>query len=580
MSDSKRSWFGVIFGMVFFCAGMAVAYTTAVRTVISHFSSADWVMVPTEIVELEFKNHHGSDSTTYSVRGRYTYYYNGASYTNTRVSFNKGSDNFGDYWQDLYARLNQDRRFENAMAWVNPDSPSESVLDRTFRWANIGFGAIFAVLFGGIGGFVAWASWRTSSRPRRNARLQRSSGLAQSSTSFNGEGISSKEKSGGFALIAFGGLFFAVGSFMSAMILPKELANENYPALLVLVFVLVGAGIMGAGIKHMMAYRRFGPTPLFLDPISPGVGGECGAWFVLASEGLMSSLQADAELRAQLCCLRRYKSGDDTKSKIIWKASSPVHTSLASGGVKAACKFDVPADCTPSREWSNRSSIEWELLVEGDFSSHGMGKLSRSWEVFMDDSPSSARSQITLPQTFLDKAESAAQKAASNSALSQINLIESGHHVELLSAAGRYIMSSIMGVLFGAIFAGMGVFTVGQDWWPGYIFIGVGALIGLASLFSLGSGVRARFDTRARTVLIKRSWFGIVFSSSESSIVDSSQFFTKRTSSTQSGSKSTEYYSLYIRNNLSDGKKHKVAESIEGEEAVEALKAELISKLF
>ncbi|GAA6136931.1 hypothetical protein NBRC116583_06780 [Arenicella sp. 4NH20-0111] len=568
MSSSKRSWVGVIFGMVFFCAGMAVAYNTALRTVITYVSSADWDLVPATIENLELKNHHGSDATTYSVRGRYNYYYQGYDYSSTRISFSNGSDNFGDYWHDLYARLNQDRRYENVMAWVNPDAPHEAVLDRTLRWASIGFGAVFAIMFGGIGGLVAWASWRNEPTSVRRPVLD------------VGKGIASKEKTGGLGLLVLGGIFFGVGSIMASMILPRELERDNYPALLILVFVLVGVGIMWAAVKQLLAYRRFGPTPLYLDPSEPGVGGEFGAWFVLASNHQNQHVYERAQFNATLCCLRHYKSGDDSKTDILWKEFAPVFTSLSSGGTKAACKLDVPADCAPSSERSNGDSIEWELSIDGDLSEHGLGKFSRSWEVFLDQFPSSQVSAISMPQAFLDNAELAAQKSASDSALRQISVDESGHGIDVISAAGRSIVSSIMGIVFGCIFVGMGVFTVGQDWWPGYLFIGIGALIALASLFSLGSAIDAHFDTQARKVRVRRSWLGVVFSSKEISLNDPSQFTVKRTSSTQSGSKSTEYYALYVRKNHSSDSKHKVAESIEGKEAVEALKAMLVEKLF
>ena len=59
------------------------------------------------------------------------------------VALSNISDNFGSYWGDLYQKLRKERSRNNVRAWVNPSNPSESFLDRTFRWGNVAFGSLF-----------------------------------------------------------------------------------------------------------------------------------------------------------------------------------------------------------------------------------------------------------------------------------------------------------------------------------------------------------------------------------------------------------------------------------------------------
>jgi hypothetical protein len=119
-----------------------------------------WQAVTGEISSVEF--HSGSSRTAkYGVAHRvvaaYRYSVDGVGYMGDRIGVQPSgySDSVGDYHQRMYGELLRARRAGEVLVWVNPDDPSESVLDREIRWEVVrflgGFGLVFA--FGG-GAFV------------------------------------------------------------------------------------------------------------------------------------------------------------------------------------------------------------------------------------------------------------------------------------------------------------------------------------------------------------------------------------------------------------------------------------------
>lgn len=157
LQNSESSWSGALFGAIFLAAGLFAGYFIAGHTLLGYATSSNWIEVPATIYHIDLDSQPG-DSTTYSVSGSYTYEFNGQQYRGNRISLDIGNDNIGRYWQNLATSLRADAAGNEATAFVNPDTPQESVLDRTIRWEKILFGLVFLVLFGGVGCFFIWAS--------------------------------------------------------------------------------------------------------------------------------------------------------------------------------------------------------------------------------------------------------------------------------------------------------------------------------------------------------------------------------------------------------------------------------------
>ena len=52
-------------------------------------------------------------------------------------------------------------------------------------------------------------------------------------------------------------------------------------------------------------YRKLGPSPLFLDPLVPGVGSQLGGSFKLNVPGSHSTGGMNTQLQARLLCSRK-----------------------------------------------------------------------------------------------------------------------------------------------------------------------------------------------------------------------------------------------------------------------------------
>jgi len=74
-------------------------------------------------------------------------------------------------WIQVEARLSSGgystHRGDTILIYINPDDPSDAVIDRGARWAMIGFKSIFLFVFGGIGLGLLNFIWRAPNRERQ-----------------------------------------------------------------------------------------------------------------------------------------------------------------------------------------------------------------------------------------------------------------------------------------------------------------------------------------------------------------------------------------------------------------------------
>ncbi len=118
----------------------------------------DWVRVKATVDSYD----RGAGSVTYR------YMFDGVEHRGDRLGANPigGTDDI-DGWHDGMATLitaAQDGS-KPLTVWVNPDNPSESMVDRTVRWKLGAFIVPFAFGFGGVGLVALWIFLRTLVRP-------------------------------------------------------------------------------------------------------------------------------------------------------------------------------------------------------------------------------------------------------------------------------------------------------------------------------------------------------------------------------------------------------------------------------
>ena len=112
--------------------------------------------------------------------------------------------------------------------------------------------------------------------------------------------------------------FCGMGVMFTFPMLPEELRNGNYKALLVLIFPLIGVGLLAAFVRGMLAQRRYGDCFFELASIPGAVGGTL--------EGMIQTgarLMPEHALHLNLSCIRRVVSGSgknrSTQESILWQ---------------------------------------------------------------------------------------------------------------------------------------------------------------------------------------------------------------------------------------------------------------------
>ena len=147
----KGKIFMFLFALPFFGIGVWMGYSVGTH-LYDAWQMRSWVPVQAQLHNAGYETHSGDDSDTYEAYAEFSYQYNEQLYVSQRVSLAGGSDNIGDYQQDLGRRLGSAlSRRETVTAWGDPGNPSNAVIDRTLRWGLMGFKSIFFFVFGGVG---------------------------------------------------------------------------------------------------------------------------------------------------------------------------------------------------------------------------------------------------------------------------------------------------------------------------------------------------------------------------------------------------------------------------------------------
>jgi hypothetical protein len=149
--------------------------------------------------------------------------------------------------------------------------------------------------------------------------------------------------------------------------LPGEIIEkENYPALLGLLFPLVGIGLIVVAVRKTIQRRKYGNC-LFLMERVPGILGGEVTGTVLIPRGL----PAAETLALRLSCIhmKRQRSGKGTSTSedVLWQTEQSV-VRLSSTGEGAAqgapVRFRVPYDASPTGEMDDNNSIFWKLETD------------------------------------------------------------------------------------------------------------------------------------------------------------------------------------------------------------------------
>jgi len=391
----------LIFGLAFAAGGVFFLFQTAVPTWQDWRAMQGWQSASAQLLSVS-----GSENQT---NARYRYDFDGATYEGERVYVAAFNDNIGSYHTELLGRLKRyERTHEPVQIWVNPQDPTQAVIDRDMRWGLFALMTVFCSVFILIGLGIMYGSSRASVRratPGRPSLIQLRREWRQKSRDpqftenfleyakqraaeyeqppveqaqhldwhlrkgWGKSSIRSEAKRGVFVIWGFAVVWNAI----SAPVLfafPNELAKSNYAVLIGLLFPLVGLYLLYQALRATNEYRRFGIVVFEMDPYPGGIGGNVGGHILVPRLDYGTATAPTSKLTVRLECVYSYMSGSgDNRSRsesIKWVEEGTPQIESAPEGVSLGFRFTVP-DNLPEADVEQSGNYHfWRLSVNGD----------------------------------------------------------------------------------------------------------------------------------------------------------------------------------------------------------------------
>lgn len=300
----------------------------------------------------------------------------------------------------------------------------------------------------------------------------------------------------------------------------------------VFLFPLIGVVLLVYAIRSTLEWRRFGATPLNMDPFPAVIGGDVGG-------EILVKLPNDPAMRCEvtLSCIHSYMSGSGKNrsrhESVKWQDSGYARIIRdGSSRTRLQFKFTVPDDLPQSENISD-SYYLWRLNIKSELPGPD---LLRSFVIPVFRMPDQ-KSTITV--------DSPSYRPIGTARLSAASLLPvvrgSGSTLELYYPVLRRPFSHMMGFIFGGFFAGIGLFLWTEAaregamlYFMSSIFILLGGGTMLAMIYALFNTLWVRFD--GRNIHTVRRFFGLsVLQTTLAYNTITDIFEHKTSSSTQNG---------------------------------------------
>ena len=495
-----RSWALVVFGIPFFAVGIYFLGTTA-HALYDVVRMASWPQTQGTLTSARTHSDSSADSTTYHAAAQYRYWVGGVEYTGNRVSIHGGSDNVGEFQRRLGSQLEfMYSNREPVPIYYNPGDPADAVLNRDMRWEMIGFKSIFIFAFGGAGlGMMIFGlrGKRTIVSPETAHKPW----LARPEWADNR--IRSSARSGMYAIWFFSIVWNAV-SLPAIFIVPDVWRKEGALALIILLFPLVGMGMIYWALKLTREWRRFGNTPLTLDPFPGAIGGDVGGEIELRVP-----YEPALACEVTLGSLYSYESGSgedrSRQERVDWQDSGYAQVERTAQGMRLRFRFAVPAGLRASEEERGDDYNFWRLSIKAELPG---GDLNRSFTIPVYPTGENSRFQQ------LDTGKAVPQGVPELKAESLLPLRRNGTARELYYPMLRQPWFALMFIVVGSVFAITGIMLWGKVhheggglYFLGGMFTLMGSMVALGGFYAGFTSLYVAWD--GKQVLTVRCLFGI-----------------------------------------------------------------------
>lgn len=366
LSDSKPAGQGclTLFALPFAIVGLVVLWFT-VKPLLDTWQARGWPQSPATIERVELVSHAGDDGSSYQVEAAYSYVVDGQTYQGHQVSADATADS--DYEGNRRIADQLQAHVGRAGSWrarVDPDNPRNALLVTDIRWGKLGMMALLGLLFAGVGIGLMIAA-RRSARGQASER-QLAQDFPDKPWLWRRQWRSGVLHPDGGAELVMLGLFVLVWNAISlpaVLAFEKEWSSGNLWMLLVLLFPLIGIGMVVYWLRKWRHYRRFGKLRLRLKPMPGRVGGELAGDIELHGE-----LPQGASVVLTLSVSNRQVRGSgknkSTNESLLWEQQQDARVSRI--GLERAIiplRFNIP-EGLPASSWMNfRDQLVWRLRV-------------------------------------------------------------------------------------------------------------------------------------------------------------------------------------------------------------------------
>ncbi len=551
----KGKVFLVLFSLPFAGVGVWMGWSIAEAM----FESAQmkaWQPVQAQLESAGYETHHGEDSTTYQAYARYRYSANGQTYRGDRVSLFSGNDNIGSYQQDTGRRLQSMwQSGQTVTVYFDPEQPSNSIVDRDLRWGMIGFRSIFFFVFGGVGfGLLVFAIRAQAKKDPEDPAYADAPWLVNDG--WQSPSIRSQSRTVMWAIWAFAVLWNLISAPLPFVLVEEVTQKQNYLALIGLLFPAVGIGLLIWAVRRTREWKRFGPTPVSLDPFPGAIGGHVGG-----SIDLRVPYDASHRFQVSLTSLHHYTSGSgknrSSREKALWQREMQASAQPGPQGTRLFFRFDVPDGLKESdASESGDSYYAWRLGLTAELPG---ADLNRDYAIPVY---ATAEQSQDLPERALAEAHSRQDKVDEADVVGQINLTHTAGGKKLHLPVGRNAGTALVGFLFGAGFTTAGYFIVTAEskLFMGAIFALVGSLVALGSLYAGLNSLTVELNGgRLRSV---RRVLGVPIVSREMPVHSISRLSKDSSFQSNAGGKHVMHYSIYAHDTA--GNKLTLGEGFKG----------------
>lgn len=561
-------WVLALFAVPFAAAGLGIFVFMVALPVYDWARMWSWQPVPAVVESATLQSHHGTKGgTTHSVHVRYRYRVDGAEYTGTRASLSDRPDNIGSFQETLGRRLQAAQRTgAPVQVWANPQRPAESIADRSLRPGLLALALGMSVVSGGFGFWVlarvARAAWRRGDAPLPEGSAEPYGGGTEpwlQRPEWADNAIRSDQRDELKIAWFMAVVWNAVAVPLAVFKLPAAWQGGNaVGAGAMAVFGLLGLAIFAWAVRSTLNARRFGDVRLVLDPFPGALGGHFGASAVLPV-AYAPGMQFVARLR----CTRHEKGGrgrDDGNEHELWRTEGLAQVQPAGRGVQVSFRFDVPAHL-PASDPVAATFHAWR--VELDSATQGLA-FSRGFAV-----PVFATG-ATSARLHADAAQHPDLRALLSRELAQLGTLQAAPGgLSLYFPAGRRWASSLMVVVFGAVFAAAGWFAGlrGAPLLFPVVFCTVGGAIILGGFYELTNSLRVQVGRSG--LQTERRVLGIVTARHRAAAHEVAGLALKAGSSTRSGSTTEVNYKVVAH--PKKGPPITLAEGVRGQAAAREL---------